>query len=479
MMVTELNELLTNIQRIKCETQTLEIKAAGKGCPKKVYDTLSSFSNQDIGGIIVFGVDEADDFRECGVYDAQDLQKHIREQCNQMEPRVRPVFTVAEKDGKVFVSAEIPGIDITLRPCSYSGKGRIKGSYVRVGDADELMSEYEIYSFEAFRKKYQDDIRISEKSRFSHINEIALQDYLLRIKYNRPNLANLDDEKICELMSITKENIPTLAALLLFGNYPQAQFPQLCITAISVPGKEIGELGVGGERFIDNKRIEGTLPQMLDEAIAFVAKNTKTKTIINSSDGKRIDRSEYPLVAVREAILNALIHRDYSIHTEGMPIQLVIYEDRLEIKNPGGLYGRISIDKLGKAQPDTRNPVIAFAMEILQKAENRYSGIPTIYRELKEANLPKPVFANIRGSFSVCFYKGVSRSSFANNDKGLLEFCKVPRNRNEIADFLNIKTVTHAIKTYVQPLVEQGLIKLEYPDKPRSHKQLYTAISCD
>ncbi len=72
------------------------------------------------------------------------------------------------------------------------------------------------------------------------------------------------------------------------------------------------------------------------------------------------------MTAVREAILNALIHRDYSIHTEGMPIQLIIFEDRLELRSPGGLYGRLSIDQLGKVQPDTRNPVIAVTMEILR-----------------------------------------------------------------------------------------------------------------
>lgn len=67
-------------------------------------------------------------------------------------------FDRCRKRWQVFVSAEIPGIDITDRPCHYRGKGRLKGSYLRVGNSDEQMTEYEIYSFEAFRKKYQDDI---------------------------------------------------------------------------------------------------------------------------------------------------------------------------------------------------------------------------------------------------------------------------------------------------------------------------------
>ena len=125
MQTVELNELLKNLQKTKCETQTLEIKSAKAGCPQRLYDTLSSFSNQDDGGIILFGVDESDNYAETGVYDAQDLQRRVTEQCQQMTPLVRPVFTVLEQDGRIFVSAEIPGMDVTQRPCFYTGRGLI------------------------------------------------------------------------------------------------------------------------------------------------------------------------------------------------------------------------------------------------------------------------------------------------------------------------------------------------------------------
>ena len=88
----------------------------------------------------------------------------------------------------------------------------------------------------------------------------------------------------------------------------------------------------------------------------------RKKTIIYPETGKREDRTDYPVTAIREAILNALVHRDYSIHTEGMPIQVLMFEDRIEIRNPGGIYGRMSLDQLGKVQADTRNPVLAMAL---------------------------------------------------------------------------------------------------------------------
>lgn len=473
----ELYDILNSIQKNKCETQTLELKSAEKGCPKHLYDTLSSFSNQDDGGIIVFGVDEAQNFKEVGVYDQQDIQKQINNQCLQMEPVIRPVLTVVEKNGKFFVSAEIPSADITDRPVFYQGRGRVKGSYIRVGDSDEPMTEYEVYSYEAYRKKYQDDIRIIDRATFSSLNHDSLNNYIELLKQGKPKLAALPNETIYELVSITRDNKLTLNSVINFSPYPQAYFPGLCIIATVIPGKEKGVVGELGERFLDNQRIEGTIQEMLDGAMQFVIRNMHTKTIINPHTGKREDKTDYPITALREAILNALVHRDYSIHTEGMPIQLEMYEDRIEIQNPGGLYGRIKLDQLGKIQPDTRNPVIAAALEVMKITENRYSGIPTIRREMKKYNLPEPEFLDQRGNFIVKLYKNSPENIHADtanniNDR-LLVFCKTPRTRSEITEFLGLSSTQYAIKTYVMPLVKNGIIKLTIPDKPKSQNQKY------
>lgn len=472
----ELIGKLEVIQKMKSETSTLELKSAEKGCPQHLYDSLSSFSNQDEGGIIIFGIDEKQDYKEVGVYDPQDIQKKINEQCLQMEPIVRPLLTVIEKDGKSFVSAEIPGVDLSDRPVFYKGKGRLKGSYTRVGDSDEPMTEYEVYSYEAYRKKYQDDIRGVQRATLSSLNQEKLALYIDLLKRGKPNLSNMDNESIYELMSVTRNSEITLSATMIFSPYPQAYFPQLCITAIAVPGIEIGSLGDSGERFLDNQRIEGSISEMLDEAIRFVKKNMKNKTIINPETGAREDRTDYPIIAVREAIINALVHRDYSIHTEGMPIQIIMYEDRMEIKNPGGIYGRIKVDQLGKMQPDTRNPVLALALETLRVTENRYSGIPTIRREMEKFHLGEPKFADERGSFTVTFYKSenISRTEPELEEvNNLLQFCRTPRTRKEICEYLGLSSITYAIQTHVMPLVESGKMKMTIPEKPKSPRQLY------
>lgn len=472
-----LSSLINQVIKSRAEYQFIELKAARDGAPKRIYDTLSSFSNSADGGIIIFGIDEQKDFELCGVYDLQDIQQKITEQCDSMTPKVRPLFSYTTIENSIICAIEVPPIDISERPCFYAGKGRLKGSYTRVGTNDEPMTEYEIYSYEAYRKKYQDDVRAIPRVTNSSIKTNELENYFKLLSENKPNLARLDNNQISELMSITVDGQYSLTATLLFSLYPQAYFPQLCIIATAIPGTEVGQLGEVFERFTDNKRIEGTIPEMLDDALAFVRKNLRVKTIINPNTGKRNDMLEYPLTAIREIILNALVHRDYSIHTEGMPIQLQIFSDRIEITNPGGLYGRITLDQLGQVQPDTRNPVLATALETLKITENRYSGIPTVRREMSEYGLPMPRFENSRGMFKVTLF-GESKSSIKKDqsDPNILSFCEIPRTRKEIADFLGIKSQAYAISTYIIPLVNANKISLSNPEHPKSPDQKYTTI---
>ena len=478
MLSEELLILIKKIQEIKAESQTIEVKSAHNGCPKRLYDTLSSFSNQDGGGIIVFGLDEKQGFETVGVYDLQDLQKSVTEQCNQMEPAVRGVFTFAEYEDKNICALEVPSVELVERPCYYKGAGKVKGSYIRVGDADLPMTDYEIYSYESYKKHVHDDEREVERIDLSYMDEKILNKYIAEKKQAKPKFSKLSEEQIYEMLNIKRDERFTLAAVMNFALYPQGVFPQLGITAVVVPGYSIGELGNSGERFLDNKRIEGTISEMLEEAMVFCKRNMKIKTIIDSETGKRNDRTEYPINAVREAILNALIHRDYSIHTEGTSIQINFFTDRLEIHSPGGLYGRMTVEQLGKARPDLRNPTLATMAESLNQAENRYSGIPTIRMEMKEYGLPEPEFKNGRNEFVVILYnKEIEQKKiYLTLEDKIVEFCKEPKSRKEIAEFLEIKTTTYVYSKYILPLLEEGRLGMTIPDIPASRNQKYYKI---
>ena len=441
-----------------------------------MFDTLSSFSNQDEGGVIIFGVDESDDYAIKGVYNPQDLQKKVTEQCKQMEPSVRALFTVCEINDKTIVSAEIPGVDISKRPVFYKGVGRIKGSYVRVGESDEPMSEYEIYSYEAFRNRTRDDIRVVEGASLKLINKERMNQYLEAVRNERKNLYdNVSESEILEFMGIVKDNALTLAGLMTFSMYPQAYFPQLCITAVSLPGTEQGEIGDDGERFIDNKRITGAISDMLEDAVEFVrkffpeAKDAYIRRIEGTKDGDVGVENASP-----EAIINALVHRDYSVHTENVPIRIEMYRDRMEIINSGGLYGKISIDALGKVRPETRNAALANMLELLNITENRYSGIPTMRKEFANAGLPAPIFSVVHGEFKVVMKNGLFEKK-GSNEESLLDFCSTPRTRAEIVAFVG-KSKNHVMAHIVGPLVKENKLRMTIPDKPKSSNQKFVKV---
>ena len=123
-----------------------------------------------------------------------------------------------------------------------------------------------------------------------------------------------------------------------------------------------------------------------------------------------------------------------------------------------------------------RNPVLALALETLRVTENRYSGIPTIRREMEKFHLKEPKFADERGSFTVTFYKSGNISKVKpelEEVNNLLVFCRTPRTRKEICEYLGLSSVTYAIQTHVMPLVESGKIEMTNPGKPESPKQLF------
>ena len=118
-------------------------------------------------------------------------------------------------------------------------------------------------------------------------------------------------------------------------------------------------------------------------------------------------------------------------------------------------------------------------METLGNTENRYSGIPTIRYAMKKLGLPAPEFLDSRGEFSVTLYnQSISHQETIclqdeADEKGLLEFCRTPRTRSEIIEFLEIASGQYALRRYLDPLVQAGAIKLTMPEKPRSPSQRY------
>lgn len=480
MGIETLEELVADVQAKQCESQTVEIKAARDGAPR-VYETVSSFSNQNDGGIIIFGLDESKRFEATGVYDAHRLQKNICEQCAEMSPEVRPVFADALIDGNVVVAAYIEGRPMSERPVYRLKAGMTKGAYVRLGDADKRMTPSELYEIEVFKNGKRDDVSVSPEASLDLLDEDLVSSFVVSSKEDRPHMARRKRDEILKLTGIEKEGKPTLSGLMTLCDYPQQIYPNLCITASAVAGTEIAA-GSDGSRFLDNKRFEGPIAQMIDDAIAFVKRNTKTRVVVR--DGLRHDIPEYPENAIREIITNSLMHRDYGPYCNGTPVRLTLYSNRLECWNPGGVYGGQSVEDLGYANIQTRNPTLVSILEIQGVGENRHSGIPVIRDEMRAAGLREPVFTDVRGSFQVQLFnepeeapeqKARQRRHPAESVRSeIVRFCAIPRSRAEIANYTGLDA-RYLAKTHLNPLVQEGKIQLTMPEKPRSKFQRFVA----
>lgn len=257
-----------------------------------------------------------------------------------------------------------------------------------------------------------------------------------------------------------------------------------------IPGNELGDTGTFGERFTDNKRVEGTIEEMLTETINFLRRNMKTSVIVDSN-GKRINKPEYPLEALREAIANSLIHRDYSIQTENAYISVNMYADRIEIINPGTLYGTNKLEKLGTATTmEARNPNIVRILEEKGSViENRHSGIPTMKREMKKYGLPEPEFYEERDSFKVIFRNSTFESKLQSGSqsgsqisisqetvKKVLDFCIIPKTSKEIRNYLGIVSKSYVNTNILRPLIDAGYLDFTNKNSINARNQKYVTI---
>lgn len=425
------NDIIKQIEyvlKFKTETSRIETKSAKDGFPKKCYDTISAFANKN-GGIIIFGIDEENDFSLNDVYDINDLQKQITSLCSDaFEPIIRPEFLSVEYKNKKLLVVQINEIAQNKKPCFYKPKGLNKGSYIRVGDRDDVMTDYEIYALQSYNDRVFEDSRPIRNAELSDLNKEKLEEYIEKIKKNKPNFAKNDFNKCLKLCHIIDNNedkiFPTLAGMLLFGEYPQLFYPQIFVACTNIPGLQMGDTNSLGERFIDNKRVEGTIEEMLLGTMNFLERNMKSSVVINDK-GIRIDRTEYPLKALREAVVNALVHRDYSTQKETVYIAVNMYKDRIEIISPGALFGTNKLEKLGTSDVmETRNPTIVKILEENSSIlENRHSGIETMRREMMAYGLPEPEFYNERDSFKVIFRKE-KIEEYEKNKNGLLKNVK-------------------------------------------------------
>lgn len=269
------------------------------------------------------------------------------------------------------------------------------------------MTEYEIFGYISNRQQQEHDRTIVADAVLDDLDRGKLESYLEMLRVANPEAGYLKQpfDQILKTLRIVREDQgvyrPTMAGLLMFGSYPQSFEPQLVITFVQFYGVREDEPGPSGERFLENKKFEGPIPQMIETALRHILAAMRKSTLITGLYHEEIP--EYPRDAIREALINAVVHRDYSPYARSSYIQVRLFADRLEIVSPGCLDGSVTVETIEDTQ-STRNRYLMRMAEDLHLVENRGSGVTTMLSEMRKASLEPPEFEDKRSFFQVTFY---------------------------------------------------------------------------
>ena len=247
---------------------------------------------------------------------------------------------------------------------------------------------------------------------------------------------------------------------------------------------------------LDDKEYEGNLIYLLKSGSEFIRNNSKVRFVKEAQ--YRVDKPDYAERAVTEALVNALIHRDYIVL--GSEIHIDMFDDRVEITSPGGMFGGGSIQEydIYSIRSMRRNPVIADLFHRMKYMERRGSGLRKIVSETEK--LPgyteayKPEFSSTATDFRVIL-KNVNYylsqkdlvsdqdcDQVSDQDKSqdilhaVLDFCITEKSKQEICSFIGYRNLTYFTRKYLNPLLASGQLKMTIPDKPNSRKQKYITV---
>jgi len=373
---------LTEILKLG-ESETVEFKKS-IGEWKEIIETLSAFANTR-GGILLLGIDDKN--KVCGVSvgkgTLEDLTNKI---VNNTEPKIYPEVGIQTFNRKniIYLKVEANPYDVVLA----FGK-----PYKRVGKNTIRMSkdEYKRRILEIHKKELYFDGQICSEASLSNIDEIKIKEFIRRAKNRRKldidETLSLEDT-LKKLKLIKKEGV-TNACILLFGKNPQDFFIQAGVKCIRFRGTEITA------DMLDFKDVEGDLFEQLEETEKFIFRNIGLKAWLEDRKLERQEKWEYPPKAIREALVNAIVHRDY--RSSGK-VQVRIYDDRIEFWNPGRLPSGWTPDTLKQEHTsEPFNPLIFRMFFWAGDVEEVGSGTNKIINWCKEWGLPEPEFG-IRGT---------------------------------------------------------------------------------
>lgn len=323
----KLTQTLNELRLLGRDSLTVEVKSAHLGYPSSIAETICSFANRPDGGAIICGVDESQDFAPVGVYDVEDLRAKIIDAAQNLKPKIVVETSDMVLDDHRLLIVSVPGLPVQERPCF---KGNI--AYQRLGDGNYPMDSYALSLMYAQRHKPHNDLQSIPNTSIDDLDKSYAQGFLHQVRLSSARLRQSSDQEILYKRNVlAADNHLTLAGLCALGDYPQQFYSGASVIGIVSTS--------GTTRNDDRFRSEGPIPAMLEDTLAWLMRNIKNRTVTVPNGAGLIDQPEIPLVALREFVANALVHRSYEQDASGKFIQIFIKRGRIEIISPGGFWG--------------------------------------------------------------------------------------------------------------------------------------------
>lgn len=404
MQKLDLDTHLARLRRMKKDDELVEVKSWGQiprsKDAKSFWESVSAFANTQ-GGYIILGLSEPD-FLPVEGFNAVKAAQIIREGLNSASKDGQKVQPIPGHDVQMEMIGEAEILVISIDaldqngPCHLKQSGIQNGSYKRVGDEDRRLNSLEIYELQHRFDRVDLSRDPVPGSSISDLDKSLVDSVYDRLKAAHSRVLDGDaDQWLIRKNICTKDGSLTIAGLLAMGQFPQQFFPMLNIDVAVHPGNQKAPIGTS-IRFEDRTICEGNLLEMVRAAMVAIKKNLRTRRVVTGITGH--DVLEIPEEVLREALANAVLHRDYSDLALGSGVSVDIFRDRIEISNPGGLPGGKSISSITDGHSVARNQTLArILMDIPWPedsggvlAEINGSGIPRMFNLMREAGLPVP-----------------------------------------------------------------------------------------
>ena len=410
MNAQELLESLTLLD----ENERIEAKRA-QDVGKSVLETICAFANEPgmDGGWLLLGVapDEQALFPGYaveGVTDPDKLSADIASQCASVfNMPLRVDIRTESLEGKPVIVVSVPEAAPQAKPIYFKSTGLPRGAFRRIGSTDQRCTEDDLEALYASRQHESFDAGLVAGAELDDLDEKVIADYRAARAEANPDAEELrwaDLELLQALNAVRRDASgawkPTVAGLLLFGTAValRRSFPMTRVDYIRVPGREWVP---HPERRFDTVELRAPMFSLLRRIQAAILDDLPKSFGLEEGQLQRSDQPVIPLRALREVLVNALMHRSYRAHA---PVQVIRYANRLEIRNPG--FSLKSRDHLGEPGSMSRNPHIAAVLHETRFAETKGSGIRAIREAMDKAGLVPPLFESDRGQdqFSVFFF---------------------------------------------------------------------------